>query len=326
MRAGPSRAAAIAAFAAAGVTMSAAPRPASAQADLPLIRLGTGSDNATTPILYAISSGLYKKVGIAVETDLVGSGAAAAAAVAGGSLDVGKTSAIGCIAMIAKGLPFTAIGALGHYDSARPVYALLVPSDSAIRVPKDLEGKTFASLSLFDQNSIATQMWLDAHGVDRSTVKYVEIPPSAALAAMEQKRIDAATVYEPFLSAMLASGKARVIAYPMDAIAKRFPDTLMFANAAWVAAHKDLVDKFLRATAEASTYVAAHEAETSALLAAFVKADPATLTGQRYPARGVALTPADLQPVIDAAATFKAIPKSFPAQDMIYAGALKKNP
>jgi NitT/TauT family transport system substrate-binding protein len=307
------------------VALSVSAAPSSAQSTLPVIRLGSGSDNATTPVLYAISSGLYKKYGIEVDPMLVGSGAAAAAAVAGGSLDIGKTSTIGTISMIAKGLPFTAIGALGHYDSAKPVYALLVPSDSAIKGPKDLEGKTFASLSLVDQNSIATQMWLDQHGVDRTTVKYVEIPPSAALAAMEQHRIDAATVYEPFLSAMLASGKARVLAYPMDAIAKRFPDTLMFANTAWVDEHKDLVDKFLRATAEASTYVAAHEAETSALLAAFVKADPATMLGQRYPARGVALTPGDLQPVIDAAAKFKAIPKSFPAQDMIYAGALKKN-
>ena len=303
---------------------ASAPKPASAQtAPLPLIRFGTGPDNATTPVLYAISAGIYKKYGITVEMTLVGSGSAAAAAVAGGSLDIGKTSAIGTIAMISKGLPFTAIGALGHYDSAKPVYALVVPAESPIKTPKDLEGKTFASLSLFDQSTIATQMWLDQHGVDRTTVKYAEVPPSATLAAMEQKRIDASTVYEPFYTAMTAGGKARVIGYPMDAIAKRFPDTLMFATTAWVDAHKDVVDKFLHATQEASIYVAAHEAETAPLLAAFVKMDPTTATGH-YPGRGVALTAPDLQPVIDAAAKFKAIPKSFPAQDMIYAGALKK--
>ncbi len=285
--------------------------------------MGSGPDNATTPVLYAISSGLYKKYGIAVDVSLVGSGSAAAAAVAGGSLDVGKTSAIGTIVMISKGLPFTAIGALGHYDSAKPVYALVVPTESPIKVPKDLEGKTLSSLSLVDQSSIATQMWMDQHGVDRSTVKYVEIPPSAALAAMEQKRIDASTVYEPFYTSMTASGKARVIGFPMDAIAKKFPDTLMFANTAWADAHKDLVEKFLRATQEASVYVAAHEAETAPLLAAFVKMDPTTVQGH-YPARGVVLTPADLQPVIDAAAKFKAIPSGFPAQTMIWAGALKK--
>lgn len=298
--------------------------PAAAQTALPLIRLGTGPDPATTPVLYAISAGLYTKAGITVEPTLLGSGAAAAAAVSGGSIDIGKTSTVATIAMIAKGLPFTAIGSLGYYDSAKPNYVLLVPVDAPIKNPKDLEGKTFASLSLFDQNSIATSMWLDSHGVDRDTIKYVEIPPPAALAAMDQHRIDAVTVYEPFFSQMMATGKVRPMAYPYDAIAKRFPDTLMFANTAWVDAHKDIVDKFLRVTAEASVYVAAHEKESLPLLAAFLKLDPATLGNQHFPGRAVMLTPAYLQPVIDAAAKYKAIPKDFPAQEMIYAGAPKK--
>ena len=317
------RRALFAAAAATLVALTATPLPSSAQSTLPVIRLGTGPDTATTPVLYAISSGLYKKYGIAVEPMLLGSGSAAAAAVAGGSIDIGKTSTVATISMIVKGAPFTAIGSLGYYDSAKPNYVLLVPADAPIKTPKDLEGKTFASLSLFDQNSIATSMYLDDNKVDRSTIKYVEIPPSAALAAMETKRLDAVTVYEPFFSQMVATGKVRPMAYPYDSIAKKFPDTLMFANTSWVNEHKDLVDKFLKATAEASVYVAAHEKETLPLLAAFLKLDPTTLGNQHFPGRGVMLTPAYLQPVIDAAAKYKAIPKAIPAQEMIYAGALK---
>jgi NitT/TauT family transport system substrate-binding protein len=290
---------------------------------LPTIRMASGPDNSTTPILYAISAGIYKKYGIFVDLQPVGSGSAAAAAVAGGSEDIGKTSTMGTIVMISKGAPFTAIGALAHYDSSKPVYALIVPTESPIKVPKDLEGKTLSSLSLVDQSSIATQMWMDQHGVDRTNVKYVEIPPSAALAAMEQKRIDASTVFEPFYTAFTSSGKARVIGYPMDAIAKRFPDTLMFANRDWADAHKDLLDKFLRATAEAAAYVGAHELETAPLMAAFVKMDTVPVQGH-YPQRGVALTAADLQPVIDAAYKFHAIAKPLAAQDMIWPGAPKK--
>jgi NitT/TauT family transport system substrate-binding protein len=316
----------IATVAATLVALATSALPSNAQSALPVIRLGTGPDPATTPVLYAISSGLYKKYGLTVEPTLLGSGAAAAAAVSGGSIDIGKTSTVATISMIVKGLPFTAIGSLGYYDSAKPNYVLLVPIDAPIKTPKDLEGKTLASLSLFDQNSIATSMYLDNNGVDRSTIKYVEIPPAAALAAMESKRLDAVTVYEPFFSAMTATGKVRAMAYPYDSIAKRFPDTLMFANTAWVNEHKDLVEKFLKATAEASAYVAGHEKETLPLLAAFLKLDPATLGNQHFPGRGVTLTPAELQPVIEAAAKYKAIPKAFPAQDMIYAGALKKYP
>jgi NitT/TauT family transport system substrate-binding protein len=288
-----------------------------------VIRLGTGPDQSTTPVLYAIAAGIYKKYGISVEAVPVGSGAAAAAALAGGSVDIAKTSTIGTITAIAKGLPFTAIGSLGHYDAGHPNYALLVLTDGPVKTAADLAGKTFASLSLVDQNSVATQAWLDEHGVDRSTVKYLEIPPAAALAALEAHRIDAVTTFEPFFSQMVETGKARVLGYPMDAIARRFPDTLMFARPDWVSANRDTVDKFLRATKEASAYVSGHESEALPVLARFLNLDPSALGHQIFPPRGVGLTPRDLQPVIDDAAKYGVISKPFPAQQMICSCALK---
>jgi NitT/TauT family transport system substrate-binding protein len=296
--------------------------PVAAQST-PVIRLGTGPDQSVTPILYAISAGIYKKYGITVEPVAVGSGSAAAAALAGGSVDIAKTSAIGTITAVAKGLPFTAIGSLGHYESARPNYALLVLSDGPIKAPDDLAGKTFASLSLVDQNSVSTQAWLDAHHVDRSTIKYLEVPPSASLAALEARRIDAVTTFEPFYSQMVESGKARVLGFPMDAVARRFPDTLMFAKPDWVNANRATVDKFLRATREAAAYVSTHENETLPLLVKFLNLDAAALGHQHFPPRGVGLTAADLQPVIDAAAKYGVIPNVFPAQQMICGCALK---
>ncbi len=312
--------AAAAVVALAGLSATAAPVVAQS---LPVIRFGTGPDQSVTPVLYAITAGIYKKYGVDVQTVPVASGSAAAAALAGGSVDIAKTSAIGTVTAVAKGLPFTAIGSLGHYETAHPNYALLVLTDGPIKTPADLAGKTFASLSLVDQNAVATQAWLEAHNVDRSTIKYVEIPPSAALAAMESHRIDAITTFEPFYSQMVETGKARVLGYPMDAIARRFPDTLMFARADWAAANRDTVDRFLRATREAAAYVSAHETESLPLLAKFLSLDPTALGKQIFPPRGVALTPADLQPVIDAAAKYNVIPKTFPAAQMICTCALK---
>ena len=77
-----------------------------------LIRIGTGPDPATTPVLYGVSAGLYQKAGLTVEPMVLANGAAAMAAVSGGSLDVGKNSTVATISTIAKGVPFTAIGSL----------------------------------------------------------------------------------------------------------------------------------------------------------------------------------------------------------------------
>jgi NitT/TauT family transport system substrate-binding protein len=289
-----------------------------------LIRVGTGPDDQATPLLYASKAGIYKRYGLNVEIVKLGGAAAVAAAMAGGSLEAGKGSSLGVITAIAKGLPFTVIGNLAYYDATKPDIALLVAAASTVRTPKDLEGKTVAAVTLSDMNSIATFAWLDSHGVDRSTLKYVEIPASASLAAMEQNRIVASTIYEPYFSAYMASGKVRVLGYPFEAIGKRFSDALLFANAKWAGEHRDAVDKFLRATQEASLYIAAHENESTALIAEFGGVDPATIANVRHAGRGVPLDPADVQPVIDVAFKYKVIPKAFPATDIICSCALRK--
>lgn len=294
-----------------------------AQATDTVIRVGVGPDEATTPLLYTSQAGIYKKYGLNVEIVRLSGGSAVAAALAGGSLEIGKTSALGVILAVVKGIPFTTIGSIASYSSDKPNYALLVAANSTIKTPKDLEGQTLAAVSLQDSNSIATFAWLEQHGVDRSTLKYVEIPASATLAAMEQGRVVASTVYEPFFSQFVASGKVRILGYPYDAIGKRFSDSVLFADVKWVDGHRDIVEKFLRATQEGSQYIGAHESESIGIIAKFTGADPATMGTIRHPTRGVALDVADLQPLIDTAAKYKIIAKGFPAQDMICSCALR---
>jgi NitT/TauT family transport system substrate-binding protein len=209
--------------------------------------------------------------------------------------------------------------------SDRPDYALLVLANSPIKTAKDLEGQTLAAVSIKDQNSLATFAWLDAHGVDRSTLKYVEIPAAATLPAMEQNRVVASTFYEPVLSAIMATGKVRVLGYPMDAIGKRFADSVLFGNTKFVADHPDVVNKFLRATQEASVYVGSHESETPQIASEYTGVDPATIPKNvRHGTRGVLLNPSDIQPMIDVLAKYDVIPKRIDAKDIICSCALKR--
>ncbi len=138
-----------------------------------------------------------------------------------------------------KGLPFTIVGEITSYDSAHPDVALFVNADSPVKSPKDLEGKTLGSNSLSDMNSIAMLAWLAQRGVDTSTLKQIEVPPSASLAALEQIRIAAATVNEPFLSAAVATGKVRILGYPYDAFGKRVANGVIVANITWGTEHSN---------------------------------------------------------------------------------------
>ena len=94
------------------------------------------------------------------------------------------------------------------------------------------------------------------------------MPASATLAAMEQGRVTGSTLYEPDLSAAVATGKVRIIGYPYDAIGKHYAGGVLMANTAWVAEHRPLIDKFLHVMHDATDYVAAHETELVPMIAA----------------------------------------------------------
>ena len=295
--------------------------PSSAQT-LETIRLGAGPDDQATPLLWAAKSGLYRRAGLDVQVVKLAGAAAVAAALTGGSLDAGKGSTLTVVTAIAKGLPFTIVGNLSYYEAEKPDIAMLVATNSSIKTAKDFEGKTLASVSLQDLNSIATFAWLERGGIDRTHVKFVEVPQSAVVASIEQGRIDGASTFEPFLTTALATGKVRIVGYPHDAIARKYSNSVLFTTAKWAEEHRDALQRFLRASEEASTYITSHAEVSNQLIAEFTGMDPATVVNIRHSRRGIALNPADLQPVVDAGVRYKVLANPLAVKDLICSCAL----
>ena len=86
---------------------------ASAQNAAVTIRVGGQATELGLPLTYAMRAGLFERAGIKVEYSRMTSGAHAAAAVAGGGLDIGSTSLLALILGHARGLPFTIIAPSG---------------------------------------------------------------------------------------------------------------------------------------------------------------------------------------------------------------------
>ncbi len=291
--------------------------PVAAQTDATVIRVGSSTDDAIRPVLYAVQSGLFKKAGLNVDVIKLSNGAAVAAAVAGGSADIGKGSALTAILAYSKGLPFTVTTNLANYSSDAPDTAMIVARESPINSAKDFAGKTIGVIGVGDFNSLSINNWLTQNSVDPAQVKFLEVPNSASLAAVEEGRIDATLVLEPAYSRAMAMQKFKIVGYPWTALAKRFSEAVLFANVSWIASHKETIVKFNRVVRDAAAYVAAHEDETKPLSAQFAGFDAATLQNFHPPSRALSLDPSDIQPTIDAAAKFKLIPKAFPARDFI---------
>ena len=86
--------------------------------------------------------------------------------------------------------------------------------------------------------------WIDKNGGDSKTIKWYELPESAALAAMQSGRVDAAEVSEPALDNAIHGPDARLFASCYDAIGDKFMIACYFTSVEYAKAHPDVVQRF----------------------------------------------------------------------------------
>jgi NitT/TauT family transport system substrate-binding protein len=281
------------------------------------LTLGTAPiDSGMTPVI-AQRAGFYKKYGLDIDISEMNSGAAVSAAVVGGALKIGATSLMGLIQAHTKGIPFQIVTPAAAYRTQRPSDVLLVRSDSPIKSAADLNGKTIATPALHDLLSVTTMAWIDQHGGDSKTIHQVELPPAATPTALQTGRIDAAAMSEPRVSQLIKSGDARQIGKPYDVIAEKFLISGFFAQPDVINANRDAIERLARAHHDANVFANAHPDQTAPWLADVAKLDVASILQYTRAYLSEVLTPTDIQPMIDAAARFNIIDRSFDAREII---------
>ena len=300
----------------AGAAFVAAGRSVFAQT-LTKISVATPPTDGAKALLWGVHAGIFKKYGLDVEIVPIGSGAAALAALAGGSAQVAFGNILSIASGYTRGVPFEIVAPGDIYTTDRPYMLLFVKKDSDVRTGKDLSNKAIASPALRDLTSMATLAWIDQNGGDSKSVRTLEFPASAAMGALDTSRVDAATLSSPFLDAAQDSGKYRVVGKPYDAIAKRFVIASWVANSQVVSKDPQVYARFGQAMHEASVYSNAHLADTVDLVSQFTKIDPQVIAHGTRILDAEYLTRADIQPVIDFSAKYGLIDHGFDAETII---------
>jgi len=291
--------------------------------DLPAIKIAAPANDTVTSALYALKAGLFRRAGLNVEIVPMNSGAAVASAVAGGAVQIGNSSLITLIEAHAKGVPFTLVATSGMIESDVPYSEMVVKRDAPYKTARDLNGKTVASPALRDLNAIAMANWIDRNGGDSTTVRFVELPAPAIPPAIADGRIDAGIVGTPYLQAGLDDGSIRVFAKAFDAVARRFIHIAWFTTTDYATKNRDIIERFARVMHDAAVYSNAHPAETAPLIVDFGKVDPKLAPRMARVTFAEYLSAPMIQPLVDVAARYKVIDKSFDAQDLISPYALK---
>lgn len=272
----------------------------------------TATDGFTAYV--AQDTGMFRRAGLDVSIEMLGTGAAIASAVAGHTEDVGISNVVTLAQAHAKGLPFSLVAPGSMYLSTDPNTQFAVLPQSAVRTAKDLNGQTVAAVSVAGIFRLAMDSWIDQNGGDSNQVKFVELPPAEQFPALQRGTIAAAAMIDPELTDVRS--QIRVIGSPFDAIGKRLIVTGWFANDDWIAQNRPALRTFARVIHGAAAWSndPKNKLQYAAILTKYLKVpvDPDKINPY-----ALTLDPALVQPVLDAAAKYHLIPAPMPATDLM---------
>jgi NitT/TauT family transport system substrate-binding protein len=296
--------------------------PRVARADESAIRVGALQWDTAAEVYFADGGGFFKKAGLNVDIQPFTSGSAALAALFGGSLDIANTDVVSAATAHSRGLPVTYLSPGCVFTRAAQASSLMVLATSSIRGAKDLNGKSIATNGLKNIVQIPTLAWIDNNGGDSKSVKFVEVPVPLMASAVEDGRIDAAVISEPFITDT-QNGKFRIISIADNNVAPAFLYSGCASTNDWVTKNVDVAKRFVAAMAETAQWSNANHALTAPILSRISKVPLDVTLKMSRVYFGEKFIPGQVQPVIDACAKYGAIPSPFPAADLINAVALK---
>jgi NitT/TauT family transport system substrate-binding protein len=302
---------------ASGVAIAAAALPVrgTAQSAPIVLRMGATPSDDMTPIVYGTKAGIFQRAGLDLQVTRMANGPAVMAGVVSGAFDVGKTAVGTVFDAHEKGLPFTIIAIAIVYNAKAPYAAYVVPKDSPIRTGKDFNNQLVSTGAIGQIGQTACWAWVDQHGGDSKSVRFVEIPYTAAVAAVEAGRVAAAEMSQPAMAVALERGFRTIPVF--DALGANYAFVVWVTTKEFSARRPEAIRAFHRAYSESATYTNGHHAETAPLMAEFTGIPLTTIQNMVRGEAGTTLAPGQIQSVIDICAKFGAIKRAFPAQELI---------
>ena len=230
---------------------------------------------AVAPLALGIDKGYFKEEGLDVTYQVGQGGAALVPAVVSGQYDFAFSNNISLILARAKGLDLQIVSAANSAgNDPEPIEeALAVPAGSPIKTVADLKGKTIAVNTLNNIVELANRATLEKAGVDPNTVKFIEVGFPDMPLALEQGRVDAADISEPFLTKATQAG-GKVIARPFRVLQPNLFISSWFTTDKFAKSNPETVAAFTRALNRAKAYSTEHQQEIRDLIPGFLKVKP----------------------------------------------------
>ncbi|WP_245744049.1 ABC transporter substrate-binding protein [Lentzea fradiae] len=283
------------------------------------IVLGTMPVLDVASIHVALKKGYFEAEGLEVELKTIQGGAQAIPGLINQELDFTFGNWVSFFSAEAKeaakavdGIKLVADG----YQAKPEMFLILADGNSAIKGPKDLEGKTIAINTFKNIAELTAKATLEAANVDVSKVKFVEYAFPDMQAAVQNKSVDAAFMVEPFITrAQRAAGQVKVLdaaTGPTDNI----PIAGYATSGKFAKANPKTVAAFQRAMAKGQAD-AADRPTVEPLLVEYAKVDKETAGLVHFGAFPTTLDATRLQRVVQLMQRYQMLDKELDVKPML---------
>lgn len=246
---------------------------------------GTGGDTVTVglipivdvaPLFLGEQQGFFADRGIQLETEFAAGGAEIIPGVQSGQFDFGFSNVISMMLAQASGLELQVV-ANGNSSTGvqgEDFGSLMVPVDSPIQSPAELEGATVATNTLNNIVDTIVRASVRKAGGDPSTIEFVGVPFPEMEAALANGDVDAAFPVEPFQTLIRTNEVGRSIAWSWVDAAPDLTVAVYFTSAQLAQDDPDLVARFAEAMAESLSYANDNPDAVRAILPDYAQISP----------------------------------------------------
>ncbi|KOG29218.1 ABC transporter substrate-binding protein [Streptomyces resistomycificus] len=224
------------------------------------------------PLYLGQKQGFFEKRGLKLELTPAQGGAAIVPGVVSGQFQFGFSNMTSLMIAQSNGVPVQGVvnGIASTGVQGKDFAALMVRKGSAIKSPKQLEGKKVAINTLKNINESAVREAVRKSGGDPDKVELVELAFDQMPAALDKGQIDAACVVEPATATIRSQGGVE-IASPLVDVAPDLTVAMYFTSQQYEQKNPDVVKRFREATAESLAYADAHPDEARQMITTYTK-------------------------------------------------------
>ncbi|UVH53594.1 aliphatic sulfonate ABC transporter substrate-binding protein [Pseudomonas sp. CBSPBW29] len=235
----------------------------------------------------------------------------------GGSIDIGNIGDIPPIFAQAAGIDIRYIGVEPNDGRTE---AILLPKDSTVQSVAELKGKRVALLKGSSAHNLFLKSLLRA-GLQWKDVNVVYLSPSDGRAAFEQGKVDAWVVWDPYYSAAVVDGSAKVLG---DGQGLNPAGSFFIASGPFAKQYPQAIAAILKVFAQAQRLSLDQHDESVALMAKTLGLQPAVVESyfkHRSPTPSRPLNATDIatqQGTADAFFANGLIPKKVDVQQVVF--------